>query len=144
MSSKYLLLLLIHTISILYCAHPWIKISLGIYNFLEEVSGLSHSIVVLYFFALITEEGFLISPCSFWSSAFKWEYLSFSPLPFTSLLFTAICKASSGNHFAFLHFSFGGDGLDQCLLYSVMHLHPSFFRHSIRSNPLNPFATSTV
>ena len=32
-------------------------------NFLEEISSLSHSIVFLYFFALITEEGFLISPC---------------------------------------------------------------------------------
>ena len=31
-------------------------------------------------------------------------YLSFSPLPFASLLFTAICKASSDNHFAFLCF----------------------------------------
>ena len=30
-----------------------------------------------------------------WNSAFKWEYLSFSPLLFTSPLFTAICKASS-------------------------------------------------
>ena len=39
-----------------------------------------------------------------WNSAFKWEYLSLSPLLFTSLLFTAICKASSDNHFAFLHF----------------------------------------
>ena len=39
-----------------------------------------------------------------WNSAFKWEYLSFSPLLFASLLFTAICKASSDNHFAFLHF----------------------------------------
>ena len=29
-----------------------------------------------------------------WNSAFRWEYLSFSPLLFTSLLFTAICKAS--------------------------------------------------
>ena len=29
------------------------------------------------------------------NSAFRWEYLSFSPLLFTSLLFTAICKASS-------------------------------------------------
>ena len=28
-----------------------------------EISSLSHSIVFLYFFALITEEGFLISPC---------------------------------------------------------------------------------
>ena len=39
-----------------------------------------------------------------WSSAFKWVYLSLSPLRFTSLLFTAICKASSDNRFAFLHF----------------------------------------
>ena len=31
--------------------------------FLEEISSLSHSIVFLYFFALITEEGFLSSPC---------------------------------------------------------------------------------
>ena len=31
-------------------------------------------------------------------------YVSFSPLPFTSLLFTAICKASSDNHFAFFYF----------------------------------------
>ena len=41
-------------------------------------------------------------------SAFKRVYLSFSPLPLASLLFTAICKASSDNHFAFLHFSFLG------------------------------------
>ena len=40
------------------------------------------------------------------NSAFKWVYLSFSPLLFTSLLFTAICKASSDSHFAFLHFFF--------------------------------------
>ena len=43
-----------------------------------------------------------------WKSAFKWEYLSFSPLLFACLLFTAICKASSHNHFAFLHFFFLG------------------------------------
>ena len=39
------------------------KCSLGKSNFLEEISILSHSIVFLYFFALITEESFLISPC---------------------------------------------------------------------------------
>ena len=32
-------------------------------NFPEEITGLSHSILFPYFFALITEEGFLISPC---------------------------------------------------------------------------------
>ena len=39
------------------------KCSLGISNFLEGISRLSHSIVFLYFFALITEESFLISSC---------------------------------------------------------------------------------
>ena len=34
-----------------------------------------------------------------WNSAFKWVYLSFSPL-----LFPAICKTSTESHFAFLHF----------------------------------------
>ena len=29
----------------------------------EEISSVSHSTVFLYFFALITEEGFLLSPC---------------------------------------------------------------------------------
>ena len=33
-------------------------------------------------------------------------YLSLCPLFFASLLFTAICKASSDGHFAFLHFFF--------------------------------------
>ena len=43
-----------------------------------------------------------------WNSAFKWVYLSFSPLPLASPLFSAVCKASSDNCFAFLHFFFLG------------------------------------
>ena len=39
------------------------KFSFGIPDFLEEIPSLSHSVVFLYFFALIAEEGFLISPC---------------------------------------------------------------------------------
>ena len=39
------------------------KCSLGIFNFLDEISSLSNSIFSLCFFALITEEGFLLSPC---------------------------------------------------------------------------------
>ena len=54
---------LVHTISVLYRAHLCMKCSFGISNFLEEISSLSHSVVCLYFFALIAEEGFLISPC---------------------------------------------------------------------------------
>src|SRR5574337_1935019 len=82
------------------------KCSLGISNFLEEISSLSHSIIFLYFFALIMRKAFLSLLDILWNSAFKWVYLSFSPLPFASLLFTAICNASSDNHFAFLHFFF--------------------------------------
>ena len=52
----------VHTVSVLYCAHLCMKCSLGISDFLEEISSLSHSIVFLYFFALITEESFLMSP----------------------------------------------------------------------------------
>ena len=40
----------VHTISVLYCVHLCMKCSLGISNFLEEISSLSHSIVFLYFF----------------------------------------------------------------------------------------------
>ena len=84
------------------------KCSLGISNFLEEISSLPHSILFFYFFALITEEGFLISPCYFLNSALKWVYLSLSPLLFASLLFTAICKDSSDSHFAFcISFAWG-------------------------------------
>ena len=81
----------------------------GISNFLEEIFSLSHFIVFLYFFALITEEDFFLSLLAIlWNPAFKWVYLSFSPLLFPSLLFTAICKASSDSHFSFLHFFFLG------------------------------------
>ena len=39
------------------------KCSFGISEYLDEISSLSHSVVFLYFFALIAEEGFLISAC---------------------------------------------------------------------------------
>ena len=39
------------------------KCSYGISDFLEEIPSLSHSVIFLYFFALIAEEGFLISSC---------------------------------------------------------------------------------
>ena len=43
-----------------------------------------------------------------WNSAFIWVDLSFSPLPFASLLYSVICKASLDNHFAFqISFSLG-------------------------------------
>src|SRR5574337_475795 len=41
------------------------------------------------------KKAFLSFLAILWNSAFRWLYLSFSPLPFTSLLFSAISKASS-------------------------------------------------
>ena len=82
------------------------KCSLGISNFLEEISSFSHSIVFLYFFALILRKAFLFLLAILWNSAFKWIYLSFSPLPLVSLLFSPICKPSSDNHLPFCIFFF--------------------------------------
>ena len=39
------------------------KFSLGVSNFLEEIYSLYHYFVFLYFFALVTEEGFLTTAC---------------------------------------------------------------------------------
>ena len=92
------------------------KCSLGISDFLEEISNISHSVVFLYFFASIAEEDFLISSCyslelciqMLISFLFSFAFCFSSPLLFASLLFTAICRASPDSHFAFLHsFSMG-------------------------------------
>ena len=53
-------------------------------------------------------KAFLSLLAIFWHSAFKCVYLSFSPVPLASLFFSAICKASSENCFAFLQFFFLG------------------------------------
>ena len=67
-------------------------------------------------FALIAEEGFLISLCYCLELCIQMRISVLYSFAFPSHLFTAICKASSDNHFAFL---FLGDGLDSCLLYNV-------------------------
>ena len=58
-----------------------------------------------------------------WNSEFSWVYLSLSLLLFASLLSSAIYKASSDNHFAFLHLFFFGVVLVTAS-YSVANLHP--------------------
>ena len=54
----------------------------------------------------LLRKAFLSLLAILWSSTFKWLYLSFSPLTLASLLFSAICKTASDNHFLFLHFFF--------------------------------------
>ena len=79
-----------------------------------------------------------------WNSAFKWVYFSFSPLPLAFLLSSA-CKASSDNHFAFLHFFFLGMVLiPVSYTVSCTSIHSSSGTVSIRSNPLNLFVIFTV
>ena len=67
---------------------------------------------ILLFFSISLHwslrKAFLSLLAILWNSAFRCLYLSFSPLLFASLLFTAICKASADSHFAFLHFFFLG------------------------------------
>ena len=85
------------------------KCSLGISNFLEEISSLSHSTVFLYFFALITLGKLAYRSFLVFGTLHSDGYVfSFHPVPFASLLFSAICKAPSDNYFALLLFFFLG------------------------------------
>ena len=112
--------------------------SLGISNFLEEISSLSHSI---FFFPISLHcslrKAFFSLLAILWNSAFRCLYLSFSPLLFTSIHFTAICKASPDSHFAFLHFfSMGMVLIPVSCTVSRTSVHSSLGTLSIRSNPL--------
>ena len=49
----------------------------------------------------LLRKAFLSLLAILWNSAFRCLYLTFSPLLFASLLFTAIFKASPDSHFAF-------------------------------------------
>ena len=75
--------------------------------FLKRSLVFPHSIVSLYFFSLITEEGF-ISPCYSLELCIQMLISFLFPLLFASLLFTAICKASSDSHLAYLYYFFLG------------------------------------
>ena len=65
-----------------------------------------------------------------------------SPSLFISLPVSAICKACSDSHFAFLHFFFLGMGFGHHFPYKVICLHHrSLGTLSTSSNPLNLFAS---
>ena len=117
------------------------KCSLAISNFLEEISSLSHSIVFLFFFSLITEEGFVISPCYSlelciqMGISFLFSFLCFL-LFFFSQLF--VRPPQTAILLFCISFSWGWS----CFLSPVQfHKPPSIVhqRPSIRSSPLNLF-----
>ena len=70
---------------------------------------------------------------------FSWVCLSPSPLLFTSLFTSAICKISSDNHFTFLHFFFFGILITASCTMLWTSVHSSSGTLSNRSNPLNLF-----
>ena len=70
----------------------------------EEISSIFPSIVFLYFFTLFLKKAFFSLLAILRNSAFSWLNYSLSPLPFSYLLSSAICKAS----FSLLHFFFLG------------------------------------
>ena len=80
------------------------KYSLGNSNFLEVISSFSFYCFLLF---LLTDHLGRLSYLSLlFSGTLHSDGLSFSALPLASLLFLAICKASSDNYFAFLHLFF--------------------------------------
>ena len=97
-----------HTVSVLYYAHLCMKCSLGSLIFLKRFlvfPNLLLSSIYLHWSLRKAFFFFLISPCYSLELCIQMGVSSFSSFAFASLLFTAICKASSDN-FAFLHFFF--------------------------------------
>src|SRR5574337_839229 len=123
-------------ISVLYRAHLCMKCSLGISDFLEEISSLSHSVVVLSFFALIAEEGFLISPCYSLELCIQMHISFLFSFAFGFSSFHSYFKASSDSYFAFLHFFLLGMVLIpvSCTV-SQISIHSSSGTLSIVSSP---------
>ena len=123
---------------------PWYVI------FLKRFLVFPTSLVFIFFFALFTLEGFLISPCYSLKLCIQDRYI-FPFLLCLSLLFLAICKASSDIlPFAFL---FLGDGFDHFLLYSILTSVLSSLgtgegngkplQHSCLENPMNSMKQQT-
>ena len=138
MYSCYLLISSDSIRSIPFLSFIAMKCSLGISNFLEVISSVSHSIVFFYFFALFTEEGFLISPCYSMELSIQMGISFLFSFAFSFSYFSAICKASSDNHVAFLHGFFLGMVLvpASCTI-SRTSIHSSSSTLSVRSNPRN-------
>ena len=91
---------------------------------LEEISSLSHSVVFLYFFALISEEGVLISSCYSLERCIQMLISFLFSFAFRFSSFHSYLKGLPRQPFCFFAFLFHGDGPDPCLLYNVTNLHP--------------------
>ena len=138
---------LVHTVSVLYCAHLCMMFSLGISNCLEEISRLSHSIVFHCFFALIcTDHLGRLSHLSllFFGTLHSDGYIFPFLLYLWLLFFSQLCVRPSQTTILPFYISLSW-GWSWSLPSVQCHKPLSIvLRHSIRSNPLNLFVTSTV
>ena len=121
------------------------KCALGISSFLEEISSVSHSIVFLYLFALITEEGFLIFPCYSLELCIQMGISFLFSFVFHFSSFHSYLKGLLREPFCFFALLFLGDGLNPVSgTMSGTSVNNSSGTLSINSSPLNLFLTSTV
>ena len=142
--SYHLFLISSHTISVPYRAHLCMKCSLGISNFLEEISSLS---ILLFPLFLCTDHWGRLSYLSLLffgtlhSNRYIFPFLLYFSLLFFSQLF--VRPPQTAILLFFISFSWGWSwslSPVQC------HKPPSIVHQimSIRSSPLNLFLTSTV
>ena len=96
------------TVSVLDSAHLCMKCSHGISDFLEEISSLSHPFVFLCFFALITEEGFLISSCYSLALCIQMGISFLFSFAFHFFFSQLFVRPPQTTIFIFLHFFFFG------------------------------------
>ena len=107
------------------------KCFLAISNFLEVISSLSHFILFFYFFALSTEEGFLISPCCSLELCIQMGISFIFFLCLELLFFSELLARPHQTTILPFWISFPGYGLDHCFLYNVTDLPLLFFRQSV-------------
>ena len=119
------------TISVLPHAHPCMKYSPDVSNFLEELSRLPHSIFSSTSLHCSFKKAFLSLLVIFWNCAFNWVYIFPFILCLFLLSFPQLCVKPTQTTTLPSSFFFLWDDFGHCLLYSVMNLHPQFFRHSV-------------
>ena len=112
---------LLASLGVLWLSHI-ILILASIFTWHSLCIVLKTSFVFLYLFALIAEEGFLISSC--YSLELCIQMVISFLLCFSLLFFSQLFVRPPQTAILLLCISFHGNGLDPCLLYSVTNLHP--------------------
>ena len=114
----------VHTISVLYCAHICMKCSLGISNFLEEISSL-FPFCCFPLFLCIDHWGRLSYLSLLFFGTLHWDVYIFPILLcFFLLFFSQLCVRPPQTAILLFGVSFSWGGLDSCLLYNVTNLCP--------------------